>query len=140
MKKNIFWLIIVAVVVSLALAGCGGCNGIGGRGGRSVNLRDGDNALVGTWEWNLGLITGIDLGMRFRFTFTEDRFSYEMMGIRQSMPYMLRGNSIILLEGNTEVEIQYRVSGDTLSIDLGDWMGELSEMGIQTSLDFKRVR
>jgi len=80
------------------------------------------------------------LDMRFRLTFTSDSFTYEMMGVRQSISYRLKDNAIIFQEGNTEVEIQYRVNGDTLSIDIGDWMGELSGIGIQTSLDFKRVR
>ena len=136
MKKNIFWLIIVAVAVPLALSGCWGCDRIG----RGANLGDSDNTLVGTWEWDLGPIAGFVLDMKFSMTFTSDRFSYEMMGIRQSMPYRIRDNTIIFQEGNTEIEIQYRVSGDTLSIDLGDWMSGFTGMGVSTSLDFKRVR
>ena len=141
MKKNIFWLIIITVAVSLAFSGCWGCDGIGSIGsGRGANPGDSDNSLIGTWEWDLGPIVSAVLDMRFRLTFTSDSFTYEMMGVRQSISYRLKDNAIIFQEGNTEVEIQYRVNGDTLSIDIGDWMGELSGIGIQTSLDFKRVR
>ena len=135
MKKNIFWIIIIAAAVSLALAGCGGCGG----SGRGLNLGGGDNALIGTWEWDAGSVAGMNLGISFRWTFTRDSFTSEMMGIRQTMPYRVRDNAIIFQEGNTEVEMQYRITGDTLSLDLGEWMGGFGGWGIPSSLDFKRV-
>jgi hypothetical protein len=80
----------------------------------------GARALIGTWEAAHGGIT---------WSFTENKFTQTMFGsIKQTVPYKVKGNSIFTEYAGAEVEIEFEIDGDTLTVDI---------MGM--SLEFKRV-
>jgi hypothetical protein len=79
----------------------------------------GARALIGTWEGDYGIT----------WSFTRNKFTQEMMGVKQTVPYKVKGNAISTEYQGAEVEIEFEIDGDTLTVDI---------MGI-TSLEFERV-
>jgi hypothetical protein len=111
MERRRFWGLIAIVVImsfGLVLAGCGGGGGTTGA-----------KALVGTWEGDYGIT----------WSFTENKFTQSMMGVKQTVPYKIKGNSISTEYQGVETEIEFEIDGDTLTVDI---MGMIS-------LKFKRV-
>jgi hypothetical protein len=104
-KKNFAPVLFAAFGLMLAagLASCGG--------------EPGAKALIGTWE---GFGT---------WSFTRNQFTQEMMGIRQTYPYKVKGNSISYKYQGTEVEIDFEIDGDTLTVEM---------MGVP--MEFERVK
>lgn len=76
-------------------------------------------ALVGTWEGGYGLT----------WSFTRNRFTQDMGGIKQTFPYKIKGNSISTQYQGAEVELEYEIVGDILVVDL---------MGFR--MEFERVK
>jgi hypothetical protein len=74
---------------------------------------------VGTWEGDHGLT----------WIFTRNKFTQNMGGIKQTVPYKVKGNAIATEYQGTEVEMEFEMDGDTLTIDI---------MGMM-SLEFERV-
>jgi sugar lactone lactonase YvrE len=79
----------------------------------------GAKALVGTWEGDYGIT----------WSFTGNKFTQSMMGVKQTVPYKVKGNSISTEYQGAETEIEFEIDGDTLTVDI---------MGM-VSLKFKRV-
>jgi hypothetical protein len=52
-----------------------------------------------------------------------------MMGVKQTVPYKVKGNSISTEYQGAEVEMEFEIDGDTLTVDM---------MGMM-SLEFERV-
>jgi hypothetical protein len=67
---------------------------------------NGSKALIGTWEG----IEGITL------TFTGNKFTQSHEGIKTTVPYKTNGNSISTEYGGAEVERDFEIDGDTLTI------------------------
>ncbi|MDR1786179.1 MAG: hypothetical protein LBR23_06950 [Spirochaetaceae bacterium] len=79
----------------------------------------GSKALIGTWEED-------DYG--FTWSFTKTTFIQEVMGIKTSVPYKVKGNAIVTEYEGASVEMDYELDGDTLAVEV---------MGL--SLEFTRV-
>jgi hypothetical protein len=90
--------------------------GSGGSAGGSTGAR----ALAGTWE-------EVDTGIIW--SFTGNKFTQEMMGIKQTVPYKVKGNSISTEYEGAEIEIDFEIDGDTLTVDI---------MGYE--LEFERIK
>jgi hypothetical protein len=101
---SVLLVVFMSMVLAAGLASCGG----GGTGAK---------ALVGTWEGDFGT-----------WTFTGNKFTQEMMGIKLTYPYKVKGNSISTKYQGAEVEIDFEIDGDTLTVEM---------MGF--SLEFERV-
>jgi hypothetical protein len=79
----------------------------------------GAKALVGTWE-GAGGIT---------WSFTGNKFTQEMMGVKQTVSYKIKGNSISTKYQGAEVEMEFEIDEDILTV---------SVMGYD--LEFERVK
>jgi hypothetical protein len=68
----------------------------------------GAKALAGTWEGPMGLT----------WSFTGNKFTQEMYGIKTTVPYKIKGNSISTEYEGAEVEMEFEIDGDTLTIEV----------------------
>lgn len=102
--------LLVDVVVIIALLAS--CSASGGSAGAK--------ALAGTWENELSGLT---------WSFTRNEMTQDMMGVKMTVPYKIKGNSISTEYQGAEVEIAFEVNGDTLTVEL---------MGYE--LEFERVK
>ncbi|MDR3276727.1 MAG: hypothetical protein LBT11_05910 [Treponema sp.] len=98
-------IVTLALVFGMVLVGCDK----GATGAR---------ALVGTWESDYGIT----------WSFTGDKFTQSMYGVKQTVSYKIKGNAISTEYQGVEVEMEFEIDGDTLSIEV---------MGFV--LEFKRV-
>jgi hypothetical protein len=98
-KKEVFGVIAIVVVMSCVFIGCGGKGGQGATGGAK--------ALVGTWEGPYGLT----------WSFTGNKFTQNMGGVKNTVPYKIKGNSLSTEYQGAEVEMDIEIDGDTLSIE-----------------------
>jgi uncharacterized lipoprotein YehR (DUF1307 family) len=105
-RKKFLAVIGIIVVMSFALIGC------------SEKAR-----LSGTWESN-------DLFVRMTWTFTGDKLIQEVMGIKVTIPYTVKGNTIAMVYEGAEVEFDYKIDGDTLIVNM---------MGMM-DVEFKKVK
>jgi hypothetical protein len=99
MKKHnnfVFGMLVLALAFGLVLAGCMNKGAAGARG------------LAGTWEGPMGIT----------WTFTGNKFTQEMYGIKTTVPYKIKGNSISTEYQGVEVEMEFKIDGDTLSIEV----------------------
>jgi hypothetical protein len=111
MKNNIMVTVLTMVLtLALVLAGCSKKDAGGGSGTK---------ALVGTWEGAYGLT----------WSFTGNKFTQSMGGVKQTVPYKIKGNSISTKYQDFEVEWDFEIDGDTLTIEV---------MGFP--IEFKRVK
>ena len=98
LSKNNFWVIAVIAIISMAFIGCSGNSG---------------NKLVGTWEGDYGM----------DMTFTSNKVTYEIMGVKYTVPYKIKGDAIVMKymggEGEFEFEIEKDDDEEYLTIDFG---------------------
>jgi hypothetical protein len=109
-RKRFLEPVVVVLLFGLALARCDGGGGTG------------TNALVGTWEGDAGF-------MSVTWSFTGNRFTQSMMGVKQTVLYKVKGNSIITEYQGVEIEMDFKINGDALTVKF---------MGIP--IEFKRVK
>ena len=112
MKKNklvVCGMLAMVLALGLVLAGCGGGGGATGA-----------KALKGTWK-------EVDYGVTW--SFTGNKFTQEMSGMKQTVPYKVKGNAISTKYEGAEVEMKFEIDGDTLTIEMG-----------RVSLEFERVK
>jgi uncharacterized lipoprotein YehR (DUF1307 family) len=76
---------------------------------QSAPKASGAKALAGTWEVIGGLLT---------WTFTGNKFTQNMMGIKVTVPYKVKGNSIFTEYQGAEVEMDFEIDGDTLTVEV----------------------
>jgi hypothetical protein len=107
--KFCFWIsAITLLIIGVVAVGC-------------VNKgATGSKALVGTWEGPYG----------FTWTFTGNKFTQSMGGLKQTVPYKVKGTSISTEYQGAEVEMEFEIDGDTLIVDI---------MGMM-ELEFERVK
>ena len=86
-KKSIFWFIAIAAIILLVFSGCSGNSGKG---------------LVGTWEGDFGLT----------WTFTGNKVTYEIMGLKYTVPYKIKDNAIIMDYMGVEAEFEYEIESE----------------------------
>ena len=95
MRKNIFWVIAIIAIISMAFIGCSKNSG-----------------LVGTWE-----------GDYMDITFTSNKVTYEVMGMKYTVPYKIKGDAIVMEymggEGEFDFEIEKDDGEEYLIIDFG---------------------
>ncbi|GHV48139.1 hypothetical protein AGMMS49546_38440 [Spirochaetia bacterium] len=113
MKRNVVFSLgrsaMLVLAFGLVLAGCGG----GATGAK---------ALVGTWE-------EVDFGLTWSFTGNE--FTQDILGVKITVPYKIKGNSISTTYEGAEIEMEFEINGDTLTIEI---------MGLGLGLEFERVK
>jgi hypothetical protein len=64
--------------------------------------------LIGTWD-GYGLTT---------WSFTKNQLTQEAMGIKLTYPYKVKGNIISTEYQGAEVEIDFEIDGDTLTVEM----------------------
>jgi hypothetical protein len=79
----------------------------------------GAKALIGTWEGDYGIT----------WSFTGNKFTQDMMGVKQTVPYKVKGNAISTKYEGSEVEMEFEIDGDTLTVEV---------MGFD--MEFERVK
>jgi hypothetical protein len=109
MKKKLVFLTMLVCILSLGLALVNCDNGKGATGAK---------ALVGTWEGTFGLT----------WSFTGNKFTQSRGGVRQTVPYKIKGNSISTEYQGTEVEMDFEIDGDTLTIEVMGFVMEFDRV------------
>ena len=117
LKKRVSWAVVIISLILFAYVGCSG-NASGG--------------LSGTWEYNAGY------GINLKWTFTGNRFTQEMMGVSTTVPYRVRGTSLVFENSGVEVSVDFEIENDTLKVNIGNFPG-LSMLGFGQGLEFTRV-
>jgi hypothetical protein len=71
----------------------------------------GAKALIGTWK-------EVDFDLtQTMWTFTKDQLTQEIMGMRVTYPYKIKGNYICFNYQGADIEVKYELQGDTLKVD-----------------------
>ena len=69
--------------------------------------------IIGTWEGDYGMI----------WTFTSNRVTYEIMGMKYTVPYKIKGSAIVMDYMGAEVECEFEIEKyddeEYLTIDMG---------------------
>ncbi|MCL2128634.1 MAG: hypothetical protein FWH38_10305 [Treponema sp.] len=110
-KKSIFWVITIAVIVSVAFFGCSRSGGNSGK------------ELKGTWEGDYGMT----------WTFTGNKVTYEIMGMKYTVPYKVKGSAIVMEYMGAEAEFDYEIESED-----GDDYLIFNIMGME--MEFIRVK
>jgi len=103
-RKGFLEVIVIIAMMSFAFISCSGS----GKGG-----------LSGTWESD-------DLHMKW--TFSGNKLTQEVMGMKVSIPYTIKKNAIVMVYEGAEVAFDYKIDGNTLTINM-----------MLRSVEFKRV-
>jgi hypothetical protein len=53
--------------------------------------------------------------------FTKDTYTTEAMGMKVSVPYKIKGNSIVIEMYGVTQEIPFKLNGNTLTFNYMDW-------------------
>jgi hypothetical protein len=91
----------------------------------------GGKTLVGTWQaYDSELTEGVygeagdlanSLVSSMKIAFTKDTYTFEAMGRKMSVPYKIKGNSIVTEMYGVTQEIPFKLNGDTLTFNNMDW-------------------
>jgi hypothetical protein len=93
-RKGLWTFIAIVVIMSFVFIGCGGNGG-----------------LSGTWESTSSYVD-------MTWTFTGNKLVQETMGVKVTTPYKIKGNAIAMVYEGTEVEFEYVIDGDILTINM----------------------
>ena len=112
MKKNnvMAAVLIMALTLTAVLAGCSE---------EDADGRSGSKALAGTWKGPGGIT----------WSFTGNKLTQDMWGVKQTFPYKVKGNSISTEYQGVETELEFEIDGDTLTVSI---------MGFD--MEFERVK
>jgi len=93
-KRWFLGVIVIVVIMSFTFNGCGGKGGLSGK-----------------WESD-------DLFVHMTWTFTGNKLTQEVMGVKVTIPYKIKKNAIAMVYEGAEVEFEYKIEGNTLTVDM----------------------
>jgi hypothetical protein len=91
--------LLCALVFGLTMTACNGKAESGGAGAK---------ALIGTWK-----LTGTSI----TWSFTENRFTQNEWGMKTTVPYKIKDDSIFIGTLGIGAEMKFEIDGDTLTIE-----------------------